>query len=200
MVGGPWWAPNCVAMSLGPLGNMMIRHPFSGPKSPLGCWIRTSAQMRPAIRNSWGMFQNSLLQTESHSKSLHLGVHSDDRSDHIPTFGSCVRRKPIKPSMLRVFYEPGTSMDHLGRGIREVVWGWINDMGVSINGGTPKWMLHNDGRSCENPMKLHDLGAIPFSEPSIFQHFQQHQYRTACQAGWFASADLPRFHGQLGIG
>jgi hypothetical protein len=35
-------------------------------------------------------------------------------------------------------------------------------MGVSINGGTPKWMVYNG-----NPIKIDDLGVTPFQETSI---------------------------------
>ena len=35
-------------------------------------------------------------------------------------------------------------------------------MGVSINGGTPKWMIIR-----ENPIKMDDLGVPPFQETSI---------------------------------
>ena len=33
-------------------------------------------------------------------------------------------------------------------------------MGVSINGGTPKWMVY----LLENPIKVDDLGVAPFME------------------------------------
>ena len=36
------------------------------------------------------------------------------------------------------------------------------DMGVSINGGTPKWMVYR-----ENPTEMDDLGVPPFQETSI---------------------------------
>ena len=39
-------------------------------------------------------------------------------------------------------------------------------MGVSINGGTPKWMVH----FMENPMKMDDLGVPLFQETPISSH------------------------------
>ena len=36
-------------------------------------------------------------------------------------------------------------------------------MGVSINGGTPKWMVY----FMENPIKMDDLGVPPFMETPI---------------------------------
>ena len=38
----------------------------------------------------------------------------------------------------------------------------ITYLGVSINGGTPKWMLYTDIR--EGPIKVDDLGVPPFEE------------------------------------
>ena len=35
-------------------------------------------------------------------------------------------------------------------------------MGVSLNGGTPKWMVYK-----ENPIKMDDLGVPPFKETPI---------------------------------
>ena len=37
-------------------------------------------------------------------------------------------------------------------------------MGVSLNGGTPKWMV----KIMENPIKIDDLGVPLFSETSIY--------------------------------
>ena len=39
----------------------------------------------------------------------------------------------------------------------------ILDMGVSINGGTPKWMVYKG-----NPTEMDDLGIPPFMETPIF--------------------------------
>ena len=36
-------------------------------------------------------------------------------------------------------------------------------MGVSVNGGTPKWMV----KIMENPIKMDDLGVHLFSETAI---------------------------------
>jgi hypothetical protein len=38
-------------------------------------------------------------------------------------------------------------------------------MGVSINGGSPKWMVYFS----ENPIKIDDLGVPPFQETSNMQ-------------------------------
>ena len=40
---------------------------------------------------------------------------------------------------------------------------WRIYMGVSKNGGTPKWMV----KIMENPIKMDDLGVPPFKETSI---------------------------------
>jgi len=40
-----------------------------------------------------------------------------------------------------------------------VVW----DVGVSINGGTPKWMVYKG-----NPIEIDDLGVTPFMETPIY--------------------------------
>ena len=41
-----------------------------------------------------------------------------------------------------------------------LIW---DDMGVSMNEGTPKWLF-----ILENPIKMHDLGVPPFQETSIY--------------------------------
>ena len=43
--------------------------------------------------------------------------------------------------------------------------------GVSINGGTPKWLVYNE----QNPIKINDLGVPPFQETSMCMYIYIYQ-------------------------